>query len=715
MSLNNIKIGPKLLGGFAVVLVIMAVVGYFGWTSLGSVSYQLEIAKDVNRALVDAGDAQAHALRLNIYKQQTYLDQMDAEIGNVKEQAETAKSKMKSTENRAKADGIVNAITNYDKICDELWDTELEKQAAGKIRAAAAGSVLDEIKNAIADIESEIESYSKSHKEDVTIGLVHTFKKIQEVRNAFNRVRVWAQKYQVAYTVEDQDSMAKSWLAEIETVREAVKTALDGETDQDRKSALGGVTTALNTYAGEVQKFRTFNLKQRELQGKQKEAAGTAMTVAREVRDGVYSFIADVETTAQYQIIFAVVIAIIAALAIALVLTRGITKPTNFVATCMQRFAQGNIQSDHETELEMEHSKSRGDEFGTMAGALDGLRLYLQENASVAEQIAGGDLTVKVQKASDEDVFGNAFEQMAQSLNQAFSEVRSAVTEVSGGSQQVSSSSQSLSQGATEQAGSLEEISSSMTEIGGQVNANAKNADEANNLSRKANDAAGSGQGMMRQMSDSMERITQNGEQVTKVVKTIDDIAFQTNLLALNAAVEAARAGQHGKGFAVVAEEVRNLAARSAKAAQETAELIEGSNKEIGEGATIATKTAEALDEIVEHASQVTELIGGIASACNEQSEGISQINQGLGQVDQVTQQVAANSEETASASEEMSQQAERLQALVSAFKVDAGSMQTVAPQLSTSTLSTTPSTTAGSNDRWSEIDQMESMLASVE
>jgi len=389
---------------------------------------------------------------------------------------------------------------------------------------------------------------------------------------------------------------------------------------------------------------------------------------------------------------------------------------STFLASCMQRYSEGRVQSDQEVENRIDTAKGRKDEFGQMSKSLDSLRLYLQENASVAEQIAGGDLTVSVQKASGDDVFGNAFEDMARSLNQAFSEVRSAVTEVSGGAQQVSSSSQALSQGATEQAGSLEQISSSMTEIGGQINENAKNADEANSLSRNANQAAGSGQEMMREMSDSMERITQNGEQVTKVVKTIDDIAFQTNLLALNAAVEAARAGQHGKGFAVVAEEVRNLAARSAKAAQETAELIEGSNKEIGEGATIATKTAEALDEIVSHASQVTELIGGIASACNEQSEGVSQINQGLGQIDQVTQQVAANSEETASASEEMSQQAERLQALVSAFKVDAGGT-TVAPQQKNISLEgpTTPPTTNGPEGRWCEIDHMESMLASVE
>ena len=615
----------------------------------------------------------------------------------------------------AKVDEIVTAVTAYNESSDAQWQKELEKQEAGKIRATAAERVREDIRVALEDVQKEVDEQAEHNRGKIDIELAHELERMQGVRDAINRVYIYAYQCILTKKADVREAKAKTWVDEIDAMQELVEKDLKLETDKERKEALSNIITNLKIYGKEVDHFLKLESEIGELQVKQKDAAIAAITACREVRDGVYQFVADAEVMARYEIGIVVGLAIIIGLITAVVLARGITKPAVFVAQCMQRYAEGRVQTDTETESHIDQTKQRGDEFGTMADSLDSLRLYLQENSSVAEKIASGDLTVSVQKASDEDVFGNAFEQMAQSLNQAFSEVRAAVTEVSGGSQQVSSSSQSLSQGATEQAGSLEEISSSMTQIGSQVNANAKNADEANSLSQKANNAAGSGQKMMREMSDSMERITQNGEQVTKVVKTIDDIAFQTNLLALNAAVEAARAGQHGKGFAVVAEEVRNLAARSAKAAQETAELIEGSNKEIGEGATIATKTAEALDEIVEHASQVTELIGGIASACNEQSEGVSQINQGLGQVDQVTQQVAANSEETASASEEMSQQAERLQALVSAFKVDAASTRTVTSQTTTSGVSTVPSTTVGSGDRWSEIDQVENMLSSIE
>jgi len=255
-------------------------------------------------------------------------------------------------------------------------------------------------------------------------------------------------------------------------------------------------------------------------------------------------------------------------------------------------------------------------------------------------------------------------------INEALSQVTETVGQVSTGAQQVSGASQDLSKGATEQAASLEEISSSMNEMASQTKQNAENATQANQLSQEANGAAEQGQQKMAGMIDAMEGITRNAEETQKVIKTIDDIAFQTNLLALNAAVEAARAGQHGKGFAVVAEEVRNLAARSAKAAGETADLIESSNKQIKEGSDIAGETAESLGTIAEHIGRATELVGQIASASNQQAEGVSQTTQGLTQIDTVTQQNAANAEETASASEQMSQQAVLLKELVGRFKL---------------------------------------------
>jgi methyl-accepting chemotaxis protein len=263
-----------------------------------------------------------------------------------------------------------------------------------------------------------------------------------------------------------------------------------------------------------------------------------------------------------------------------------------------------------------------------------------------------------------------SLDEMLNKINTALGNTAEAVNQVAEGAVQVSSASESLSQGATESAASLEEITASMAEIGNQTKTNAQSAADANRLAKTANDAAQTGQEMMKKMIASMESITRNATDIQRVIKVIDDISFQTNLLALNAAVEAARAGQHGKGFAVVAEEVRNLAGRSAKAAAETTQMIEGNSRQISEGADIATQMAEMLNEIVAQAMQVTEIVGHIATASNEQAQGVAQVTLGLTQIDSVTQQNTANAEESASVSAEMSSQARKLQQLVGQFRL---------------------------------------------
>lgn len=245
---------------------------------------------------------------------------------------------------------------------------------------------------------------------------------------------------------------------------------------------------------------------------------------------------------------------------------------------------------------------------------------------------------------------------------EGLSEGAEQVTSASG---EVSSASQSLAGGAAEQASAIEETSSSLEEMSSMTKQNADNSQQADNLMKESSQAVVRANESMSELTTSMGEISHASEETSKIIKTIDEIAFQTNLLALNAAVEAARAGEHGAGFAVVAEEVRNLAMRSADAAKSTSVLIEDTVTKVKNGSKLVASVSEVFGTVADSSSKVGELVGEIAAASNEQAQGINQVNIAVTEMDKVTQQSAANAEETASASEELSAQAEQMKDMV--------------------------------------------------
>lgn len=250
---------------------------------------------------------------------------------------------------------------------------------------------------------------------------------------------------------------------------------------------------------------------------------------------------------------------------------------------------------------------------------------------------------------------------LSATLNRVIQGLDSGAQQVASAAGQVSSASQSMAGGASQQAAAIEETSASMEEMSSMTQRNAENAGHANGLMKEANQIVSQANQSMGELTESMIDISKASEETSRIIKTIDEIAFQTNLLALNAAVEAARAGEAGAGFAVVADEVRNLSMRAADAAKNTAELIEGTVKKIKAGSQVVSTTSHAFGKVVQSTGKVGDLLADIAEASREQSEGIVQVNKAITEMDHVVQQNAADAEESASASEEMSSQSLQL------------------------------------------------------
>lgn len=307
-----------------------------------------------------------------------------------------------------------------------------------------------------------------------------------------------------------------------------------------------------------------------------------------------------------------------------------------------------------------------------LSSGLAEIKGYIGEISSVLGEMSQGNLDVGIEAEYKGDfaALKKSINSIILSLNEVLGEISAAADQVAAGTLQVSEGSQAISRGATEQASSIEELAASATQIAQQTQQNAKSAEKANELAETAAASATQGNELMKAMQQAMIEINASSRSINKIIKVIDDIAFQTNILALNAAVEAARAGSHGRGFAVVAEEVRNLAARSATAAKETTELIEGSIQKTASGKNIADNTAASLASIVAGTQKAAELVGEIAVASNEQATAIEQTNRGIDQLSAVVQSNSATSEEAAAASEELASQADFMKSMVEKFKL---------------------------------------------
>ncbi|MCP4754198.1 MAG: HAMP domain-containing protein [Proteobacteria bacterium] len=341
---------------------------------------------------------------------------------------------------------------------------------------------------------------------------------------------------------------------------------------------------------------------------------------------------------------------------------RSITDPIRTVVSFAGSIRRGDLKG--RMRLNEKH------EIGELIDSLNDAINEMEKKEDLAQKIAEGDLTASIELASDKDTLGIALNAMSHNLQQMILRIQQSASSFKENAQSITQSNLDISQRAAQQATSIEQISASTVKTLEQSKANAESSSQMMNLSREAKRNASGGNDQMREMIRSMEEISASSESIKKIINVIDTIASQTNLLALNAAVEAARAGHAGKGFAVVAEEVRKLAADSARAAKETSALVEESVLKIGNGKQLAQETSEAFDKIVQDVAKVADLLQEISSASKEQAQDMGQISQALNQVEKITHSNTETAEKTALSAKSLLNMSTELTGLTHRFNV---------------------------------------------
>lgn len=381
--------------------------------------------------------------------------------------------------------------------------------------------------------------------------------------------------------------------------------------------------------------------------------------------------VSEVNATRNYLIMVLAVlsIAILAILIVVIVIiVRRTMRPLSEISGSMEEFAQGNLEVDIQVRGQ--------DEIGRMAdsvrASVNSLKEMIDDISRVLGEVSRGNLNLAVgdNYIGDFRFIREALEQIISSLNITLGQINTSAEQVSCGSEQVSEGAQSLAQGASEQAGAVEQLAVSIGEISRQITANAGSAMDANNMVSNVGNETAESNRRMQELLAAMVDVRRCSQEIAKIIKVIEDIAFQTNILALNAAVEAARAGESGRGFAVVAGEVRNLAAKSAEASRNTAALIENSMKVVENGARIADETAGTLQRVTDGVKDIVEAIDRISESSGEQAHSVEQVTQGIEQISGVVQMNSATAEESAAASQELSAQAALLKELIRTFQL---------------------------------------------
>jgi methyl-accepting chemotaxis protein len=683
--MKNLKISSKMFIGFGTavaLLIVVAVVSVVVNLNSSSESGSVQRAVAINQTVMQAqNDLDAYRINaasfIAMYNEATY----NALVEDKKALDESFGTTYDTVTGNPVSDALAGA--EMDLTNDGLTEyyALIEKMNTGYLDANAAAAVCVENGNVVTATLGDMWTtfYSQTNSSiatnDNTSTRLSQLGYMYEVTNNLATFRAVGSKIigkMSAVGAGDYHTPANNVITNLTSLRDSITSATDKQTVQTMIDAFNEYVESLDKFVEVINQVDVDSAAATELAVEIGDNLNAGIAKITASLNGQLDGIVASSTTGLILVIIISVIALVVSVAFALYITKSIVDPLTFVVTIMNELAKGRTEySDEEWAASAKYCVSK-DELGDAARKLIDINNTLIDITAAVTAMADGDLTISYTPKSPMDKSGFAMVQLIDNLNTMMKEINDATSEVQSGADQIAVGSQTLAQGSTEQAATIEELSSSIMDVAGKTNDNTDKARTAADLSLQIKANAEKGNSQMSEMTAAVQEINKASQDISKVIKVIDDIAFQTNILALNAAVEAARAGEAGKGFAVVADEVRNLASKSAAAAKETGALIESSMKKAEVGAQIATETAASLNEIVEGINKSAEIVREISSASEDQSNAIHQITSAIDQVSEVVQRNTATAEESAASSEELKAQSGVLAGNVAKFVLKA-------------------------------------------
>jgi methyl-accepting chemotaxis protein len=609
---KNLKLGPKIGGGYAVVLLLTAFIAFIGWWGLNGISGAIEQSRDLQKIIKFMQETRQEEKNFIISKDNQYFSNAIVKLDEMKQKVtDTRDNKVKGKESKKQMDAVFTAVEKYESAFNQYVAMENETtqlaltwEQIGVSFNSVTLTIKKDIINMNKDVAKSswnIDGMNKWWDIDTVIN--------NEIIENFNKLNNSA-TYFIMKKDEERWNNFQAAVGRLNSGMAKFKKLAQETNNQDMLKAAGQIEAGIKQYEETGEQYYQIIKKQKKVENEMLMLAKEAEEICQKALEGQKANMNAKMTSSSTMMMSAAAAAIIIGLLLGFFITRVIVKAMGKGVDFARAVANGDLAADIDLDQK--------DEIGILAGAL---------------------------------------KEMVAKLREIVGEVKSASDNVASGSRQMSSTSTEMSQGATEQAAAAEESSSSMEEMMSNIKQNADNSQQTEKIAVKSSEDAEQGGKAVNEAVNAMKQIAEK-------IGIIEEIARQTNLLALNAAIEAARAGEHGKGFAVVAAEVRKLAERSQNAAGEITELSATSVE-------VAEKAGEMLGTMVPDIKKTAELVQEISAASAEQNTGGEQINKAIQQLDQVIQQNASTSEEMASTSEELSSQAEQLQQAMEFFKID--------------------------------------------